>query len=88
MDEQPTGRTNPRGAWIFVIVVLVIALVVVGVFLSAGSSDPACDAWDEAKSEWVSSFPPIQQQTKSDLADYQGWVEVGGQRTDRPEGCP
>jgi hypothetical protein len=87
MDEQPPARTNSRGAWIFVAAVLVITLIVVGIFLASGGSDPACDEWEKAKSEWVSSFPPIQQQTKSDLADFQGWVENDGQRTDRPEGC-
>jgi heme A synthase len=87
---QPDGngerRTNPRGALIFAAVVVVLAIILVGLFLTAGG-DEACDDWTAAKTEWVSSFPPIQQSSKSDLADFQGWVEIDGERVDRPEGC-
>lgn len=85
--RQPEARTNVRGAWIFAIAVIVVAIVAIGLFLAAGGSDAACSDWEDAKTEWVATFPPIQQNTKSDLADFQGWVELNGQRVDRPKGC-
>lgn len=84
---QPGERTAARAAWIFGVALLVVAVVVVGLFFFAGQGDPACDGWEEAKSEWVETFPPIQRQINADLADFQGWVEIDGQRVDRPEGC-
>lgn len=89
--EPPQGgaerRTNPRGALIFAAAVIVVAIIAIGLFLTVGGNDPACDEWIEAKTEWVTSFPPIQQDTKADLAEFQGWVEIDGERIDRPEGC-
>ena len=85
--EGAEPRTNLRGAVIFAIAIVLVAAVVVGVFAFGGKSDPVCAEWEDAKAEWVATFAPIQQRTKSDLADFQGWVEIDGTRVDRPEGC-
>jgi len=89
-QPEPEGtapRTNLRGAVVFAIAVVVVAAVVIGVIALGGGTDPECREWEDAKAEWVATFAPIQRQTKSDLADFQGWVEVDGERVDRPEGC-
>lgn len=86
-DGGGGSRTNPRGALVFAAVVVVVAIIAIGLFLTVGGNDPACDEWIDAKTEWVTSFPPIQQDTKADLADFQGWVEIDGERIDRPEEC-
>ena len=87
-ELQPPGpRTYSRAAWIFGVAFLVVAMVVVGLLLFAGRGDPMCDEWEEARSEWVETFPPIQRQINADLADFQGWIDVDGQRVVRPDGC-
>lgn len=89
MDEEgrSEARTNPKGALVFVIAVVVVAVVVIGLLVTAGSGDEACADWEAAKAEWVESYPPIQRETQADLADFQGWVELNGERIERPEGC-
>lgn len=85
--SQPEAQTNRRGAMIFGAAVVVVAIVVVVLFMFVGKEDPACDEWEQAKNEWVSSFPPIQRQTNADLANFQGYVDLDGERVTRPEGC-
>jgi hypothetical protein len=85
---DPTPKTNPRGAWIVAIVLIVVILAAgVTVLLVSRNADPACADWNRSKAEWVASFPPIEQKTKADLADYQGWVDLNGARVARPDGC-
>lgn len=85
--SQPEPQTNKRGALMFGAGIIVVAVVLVVLFMFAGKGDSACDQWEEAKTEWVSSFPPIQRQTNADLANFQGYVDLNGERVTRPEGC-
>ena len=86
-ESQPEPQTNRRGALMFGAAIIVVAIILVGLFMFVGQGDPACDRWEEAKNEWVSSFPPIQRQTNADLANFQGYVDLNGERVTRPEGC-
>ncbi len=76
-------KTVVGGAIAFVIA----ALIGIALLFSSSKSGDECDPWLKAKTDYLKQVPPIQQETQSDLIDFEGKVVVGGKTFTRPDAC-
>lgn len=66
---------------------LIAASIGVALLFSSGKGGGECDAWLKAKADYLKQVPPIQQETQSDLINFDGKVVVGGKTYTRPDAC-